>query len=101
MATCTQVSRMLVFRTEYFLDRLKILDCFYLKIVLNIVSTIGFTTIKLNALNFKENYQTLPMDILKFCARVSIFYLKILNYRRCKWFIGLNREIAEIASEKW
>ena len=35
-----------------------ILDCFYFKIVLNTVSTIGFTN-KLNALNFEENDQTL------------------------------------------
>ena len=35
-----------------------ILDCFYSKIVLNIVSLIGFTT-KLNALNFEEDSQNL------------------------------------------
>ena len=44
------------------------LDCFYLKIILNMVSTIGFTK-KLNALNFEENDHTL---LIKTNAHIEI-----------------------------
>ena len=66
-----------------------ILDCFYLKIVLNMVSTIGFTT-----LNFEKDDHTLlikanvHIEIAQASTAHAIFYIENLKYGRCKW---LNR----------